>query len=87
MSTPEQAAETEARRRNAYRLAVSIVVVNAVVWIIWGIGSDHSGIPWPVWVSIATAATFVSRVATVLFGPKESSRNRNRNRARNRDRG
>lgn len=30
---------------------VTYLAVNAVLWFIWAVGSDHSGLPWPVWVS------------------------------------
>jgi 2TM domain len=39
------------RKRRFESHLASFVFVNAILWAIWAIGSDHSGTPWPVWVT------------------------------------
>ena len=66
------------------RYLYSVLFLNAVVWVIWAIGSNHSGLPWPLWVSIASVAVVGSRLGGGRMAPGGG---RQRNRNRNRDRG
>ena len=63
------------------RYLYGVLLTNAVVWVIWAIGASHSGLPWPVWVSLASVAVVGSRFGNRRFGPA-GGRQRNRNRDR-----
>jgi 2TM domain len=40
------------RRREFISNASTFVLVNGVLWLIWGVtGADTSGFPWPAWVT------------------------------------
>jgi hypothetical protein len=67
------------------RFLLGLVVLNAIVWVIWAAGSSRGGLPWPVWVGIASVAVASSRLAGGRRAAAGTGRNRNRN--RNRDRG
>jgi hypothetical protein len=48
------------RRRRFVSSIVSYLAINGVLWLIWGLGSDHeSDFPWPAWVSSIWAALMV----------------------------
>lgn len=48
----EQAISRLKRRRDFYSNLASYLVVNGLLWLIWGLtGADTSGFPWPAWVS------------------------------------
>ena len=53
----EQAIATLKRRRKFLDDAAAYLVVNAVLWLIWGLsdGSTDGSLPWPAWVSIVWA--------------------------------
>lgn len=81
MPEPSDASDNE-RKRAFYRFLVPLVVGNIVVWVIWAIGDPGGGIPWPVWVSLASVSVIGVRVGQLLRGTPTTGRERNRNRNR-----
>lgn len=55
MSDDSDARELAIKRlhqKQAFKaMLVTYIAVNAVLWVIWALGNDHSGVPWPVWVT------------------------------------
>ncbi len=81
MPDPGVASDT-ARKRAFYRFLVPLVILNVLVWAIWAIGDRSGGLPWPVWVSLASVLFILVRGGQLLTGPSTTGRQRNRNRNR-----
>lgn len=48
----QRAIERLKAKRGFSAALVSYVIVNAALWIIWALGDDHAGVPWPLWVTV-----------------------------------
>jgi hypothetical protein len=82
---PQTAPDDLSRRRRTF--LYGIVLSNVVVWVVWAIGDRGGGVPWPAWVTLASAAVVASRLGGRRFAPAPGTgRQRNRNRNRNRSR-
>ena len=48
----QQAIERLRAKRAFTAGLVSYLIVNALLWIIWAMSDDRSGLPWPLWVTV-----------------------------------
>jgi hypothetical protein len=85
VDSPETAPDDLSRRRRTF--LYSIALSNVIVWVVWAIGDRGGGVPWPAWVTLASAAVVASRLGGRRFAPAPGTgRQRNRDRNRNRNR-
>lgn len=52
-TTSRELAIKRLRQKQAFKgMLVAYVAVNVFLWIIWAVGDDRAGFPWPAWVTL-----------------------------------